>query len=248
MKILKYKKKSNGTYQVELEDRKLILYEEVILKNQLLLKKELLESELEEIEKDHYEWQCYYEAIHSLKSRLKSISDMRDFLKKKNYPDKLVSITLDKLEKQGFLNDSTYASSYIHNQMVTSNKGPLKIANDLIYIHHVDSIIVNSSLSVYDEETEKQKIQKNIERMIHMNKNKGGSILKKKIYQELVSNGYHDFLINSILSQYTFSISHDMIEKEKEKLYRKYQKKYEGKLLEQKVKEGLYKKGLYKED
>ena len=39
-----------------------------------------------------------------------------------------------------------------------------------------------------------------------------------------------------------------MIEKEKEKLYRKYQKKYEGKVLEQKIKEGLYKKGLYKED
>ena len=181
LKILKYQKKSNGTYLVKLEDQNFILYEEVILKYQLLFKKEILESELEKIEKDNYEWQCYYDAIRSLKNRVKSISDMKDFLLKKDYPDPLVSITLGKLEKQGFLNDSSFVSSYIHNQMITSNKGPLKIANDLIYIHHVDSNIVSSSLSLYDEELEKQKINKNIERMIHMNKNKGGGVLKIRL-------------------------------------------------------------------
>ena len=52
MKIIKYKKGSKGLYKVELDDgRSLALYEDVILKFNLLLTKEVLESELDDIEK-----------------------------------------------------------------------------------------------------------------------------------------------------------------------------------------------------
>ena len=62
MKIIKYKKGSRGLYKVELEDgRSLSLYEEVILKFNLLLKKEVLESELDEIEKFNLECDVNYD-------------------------------------------------------------------------------------------------------------------------------------------------------------------------------------------
>ena len=56
MKIIKYKKGSKGLYKVELDDgRSLALYEDVILKFNLLLTKEVLESELDDIEKYNLE-------------------------------------------------------------------------------------------------------------------------------------------------------------------------------------------------
>ena len=50
MKILKYKKKRNGQYEIQLDSGKdLCLYEEVILNFSLLLKKNIDEEELDEI-------------------------------------------------------------------------------------------------------------------------------------------------------------------------------------------------------
>ena len=59
MKIIKYRKGSKGLYKVELEDgRVLSLYEEVILKYELLLKREVYLEELEDIRKYNQEmWQ-----------------------------------------------------------------------------------------------------------------------------------------------------------------------------------------------
>ena len=49
MKIIKYRKGSKGLYKVELDDgRVLSLYEEVILKYELLLKREVYLEELED--------------------------------------------------------------------------------------------------------------------------------------------------------------------------------------------------------
>ena len=45
MKIIKYKKGTKGLYKVELEDGRILsLYEDVILKFELLLKKEIFEE------------------------------------------------------------------------------------------------------------------------------------------------------------------------------------------------------------
>ena len=52
MRIIKYKKGSKGLYKVELDDgRVLSLYEDVILKFDLLLKKEIMDSDLDSINK-----------------------------------------------------------------------------------------------------------------------------------------------------------------------------------------------------
>ena len=50
MKILKYKKKKNGQYELQLESSEVLsLYEEVILNFELLLKKSIDDKEKEQI-------------------------------------------------------------------------------------------------------------------------------------------------------------------------------------------------------
>ena len=77
MKILKYKKKRNGQYELQLESQKsLDLYEEVILQYELLLKKDISDYELEKILLSNQEYDVYYVAFISLKSRVKSVKDL----------------------------------------------------------------------------------------------------------------------------------------------------------------------------
>ena len=84
MKILKYKKKRNGQYELQLESGEVLsLYEEVILKFELLLKKKVDEKEKEKILLCNQEYDVYYIALKSLKSRFKSVRELRYLLLKK---------------------------------------------------------------------------------------------------------------------------------------------------------------------
>ena len=133
MKIIKYKKGTKGLYKVELDDgRVLSLYEDVILKFDLLLKKEIFEEDFDSINKYNLECDVYYVALNSIKNRFRSIYELSELLKKKEYPEEYIDIAISKLIKQGYLNDRVFAKSYINNQMLTTNKGPLRIGRDLL--------------------------------------------------------------------------------------------------------------------
>ena len=83
-----------------------------------------------------------------------------------------------------------------------------------------------------------------IEKGIKTNHNRGGVVLKQKIYNDLKLNGYDISMINSAISNYTFENNEDIAKKEYEKLYRKYSRKYTGSELESIIREKLYQKGL----
>ena len=132
MKILKYKKKRNGQYEIQLDSGKdLCLYEEVILNFSLLLKKNIDEEELDEILLSNQEYDVYYVALKSLKNRFKSVKELRISLLKKEYPVESVESAIHKLLSQGYLDDRSFAKAYINTQMITTSKGPKKIEKEL---------------------------------------------------------------------------------------------------------------------
>lgn len=248
MKIIKYRKGSKGLYRVELEDgRVLSLYEEVILKFELLLKKEVLEEDFEKIEKFNQECDVYYVALNSIKSRFKSEYDAREFLIKKEYPIEMIDMAIEKLLKQGYLNDRSFAKSYINNQIITTTKGPNKIKKELLG-HRVEETIIDEELVVFDDESQIEKIEKLAYRLYKNNHTRGGSVLKRKISNDLIMAGYDQYLISRVIDKLDFSNNQDIVKKEYDKLYKRLSKKYSGKELEYKIKEKLYQKGLYYED
>jgi hypothetical protein len=64
-----------------------------------------------------------------------------------------------------------------------------------------------------------------IEKEIHSNHNKGGLVLKQKIYNDLKNYGYDSFMIQNQLANYSFNNNQELAEKEYQKLYRKYSRK-----------------------
>lgn len=244
MKIIKYKKMSKGRYKIYLDnDKDIVLYEDVILKYNLLLKKEIDEELLIEIDKYNQECDVYYIALASINNRFKSTYELKQSLLRKEYPIDLVDKAIEKLLKQGYLNDRMFARSYINNQIITTNKGPYKITKELNE-KKIDSEIINEEIQIFTEEEQITKIKKLIEKGIKTNHSRGGIVLKQKIYNDLKLNGYDISMINRIISNYSFENDQDIAKKEYEKLYRKYSRKYSDSELENKIREKLYQKGL----
>ena len=248
IKIIKYKKSSNGKYKVYLDNNhELLLYEDVILKYNLLLTKEIDESLLIEIDKYNQECDVYYVGLNSIKNRFKSIYDLRITLLKKEYPEELVDKAIDKLIKQGYLNDRSFTKSFINNKMITTNSGPYKIERELLD-KKIDASIIKDEIGVFNREEQITRIKKLIERGIKTNHTRGGIVLKQKIYNDLKLLGYDISLINEVILTYTFEEDESISKREYDKLYRKYSRKYEGEELKRKIREKMYLKGLKYEE
>ena len=244
MKIEKYKKLSNGRYKITFDNNlDTVLYEEVILKYELLLKKEIDNDTLIKIDSYNQEWDVYYVGLKSLKTRFKSTYELKMFLLKKEYPSILIDKAIDKLTQQGYLDDRSYARGFIHNKMVTSSYGPLRVEKELLD-KKIDFKIIKEELLIYSEEEQISKIKKIIEKGIKSNRNRGGNVLKNKIINDLRNFGYDISLINKVIVNYSFTNNKDISKKEYDKLYKKYSRKYSGDELKRKIREKMYLKGL----
>ena len=248
MQILKYKKMSSGKYKIELDNGiNMELYEEVILKHELLLKKSIDQTMIPIIQDSNLEWEVYYVALKSIKQRFKSAYDLRSSLVKKEYPVYLVDKAVNKLLEQGYLNDASFAKGYINNQIITSSKGPNSISNDLRN-KGIDEKIIREEIVVFDRDLQKSRIKKIIDKNIKSNRNKGGSVLKNKIITNLLNLGYDLDIVQMVISNYQFGNDIELAKKEYDKLYKKLSRKYSGEELKYKIKEKLYQKGLKYEE
>lgn len=248
MKIIKYKKGSKGKYSIFLDDgRELSLYEEIILKHELLIRKEISEKQLEELFQEDLEYDVYYVALNSIKSRYKSTYELFTVLQKKEYPEDYINSAIKKLTEQGYLNDVLFARSYINNKMITSSYGPLRIENELLN-KKIDPSVISQELEVFTESLQREKITKKIKLLMKGNKTRFGNILKQKIVNDLKNSGYCYSLIMDVIGDFEFGTDKGLVKKEYDKLYRKYSRKYSGEELDRIIKNKLYQKGISYEE
>lgn len=248
MDIIKFRKLSKGRYKIYFDNREeQILYEEVILKFNLLVNKTIDDTNHKSIDDYNNECLVYHTALDSINNRFKSINDVRNLLLKKEFDKTNIDKAIKKLIDQGYLDDNLFTKNYINNQIFISNKGPYKIRKELID-HHVDLEIIDHNLELFTLDLQEPKIRKIINRFYNANKSMGGNVLKKKIEHNLNSLGYSYDAYKKIIEEFDFTNNKDLAKKEYEKLYRKLSKKYEGKELQYMIKNKLYQKGLYYED
>ena len=248
MKIEKFKKMTNGRYQLTLDNKETLqLYEEVILKYELLLKKKIDSKDIIKIEDYNIEWDVYYTALKALKSRFRSSYELCKLLLEKAYPVELVDKAIKKLEEQKYLDDRSFTKGYINNQIVTSSKGPNRIIKDLS-TKGIDKSIIYDEIGIFDEDIQKEKINKIIRISIKSNRTRGGMVLRNKIINDLVNNGYSYEVIQKVIGEYEFDNDLLVAKREYDKLYKRLSRKYSGRELEYKIKEKLYQKGLSYED
>ncbi len=238
MKIIKYKKIRNK-YRVYLDnDDTIDLYENIILKYDLLIKKEI--KDMNSIKKDNYKEEAYELSLNYINKKMRTSKEIRNYLSKKEYSKDIIENTITKLKKVNLLNDELYVKAYINDRINLSNDGPNKISNYLIH-NGMDQNLINKYINNLDKKELKVKLEKLIDKKSKTIKNCSGNVKKFKIVNYFINLGYDKYMIEDILSNKNFN--NDGGDREYNKLYNKYSKKYSGFELEKIIRQKLYQKG-----
>ena len=242
MRIEKFIKDKNNKYKVIFDDDEYKLYDDTIIKYNLLSKKDIDNKLLTEVLSYNDELVSYYESIKYINRRLRSELEIREYLKKKDISNDIINKTIKLLYANNFLNEEIYLKSYINDRINLSNDGPLKIKRDLIKLglneNDIDDNLNNISNDIWLD-----RIDNIISKKIKNNTKYSSYNLKSKVLLNIVNLGYYKEDIVRLLNKYDI-IDKDIYEKEKEKAYKELSKKYSGYELEQKIKARLYRKGF----
>lgn len=243
MHINKFTKSKNGMYIILLDNNvKVKIHEDLILKYNLLIIKNLDEETLEKIRIENMTYEIYEVALKYINIKLRSRDELSKYLLKKGYSSSLIDDVIIKLTSQGYMSDKVYVTSFIHDKLLMSNYGPNKIIGELTSLGIDDNLILEN-MNVYTSEIELERANKIVSKMIKTNHNKGSMVLKNKIYNQLINLGYNTDIISKTLNGKKL-VDEDIYKKEYDKLYKQLSKKYSGSELEYRLKQKLYQKGF----
>ena len=196
MKIIKYQKKNNNNYEIIFENNeKITLHEDIILKYKLLYKQNIDSNFLEKIINDNNNYKIYDKCIKYISIRLRSINEIKEYLKRNNIEDNLSQEIIEKLKRNNQLNDEIFTKAFINDKLKFTTMGPYRIELEL-QRHNIDNDIIKKYIHEIDEEILKEKINKQITKLIKNKKN------KNIIYNKLLNLGYSSEFILSNLNNY----------------------------------------------
>ena len=243
MKIGKYTKLKSNKYSVVIDDITVKLYDDVIVKFELLRKKEIDEKLFEEITEYNDKLEAYYKALRYITRKLRTEKEIYKYLDK-DYSKDVVFETIDKLKSMGYLNKELYLKSYLSDQINMSLNGPNKIKKDLISLGY-DEDEIKQKMDDISDDIWLSKVEKIINKKIKVNRNLGNNKLKEKLVYDLGNMGYYKWMIEEVIHRTEFACNVNILEKEFNKLYNKLSKKFDDNELYYQIKVKLLQKGFY---
>ena len=241
MKILKYKKYKGNEYKILTDEKEYILYDDIIIRHELLLKKEIKNQDWESILKENNLLKAYYDGLKAVSTKLRTEKELRALLKKKNYQSTEITYGIKRLEEEGYLNHKMYIEAYIHDALTLNVVGENKILKDLENLGF-SSKEIEEELKKVDPQIYQEKIKKYIDKKLKVNKKSANEFMKKITY-ELINKGFNKSDITAYLSTLTIEDNDEEISKIVNKLYQKYINKYDLYTTKMKIKAYLYSKG-----
>lgn len=246
MKIIKYKKMTKGRYKVTFDTAELILYEDVIIKNNLLIKKNITLELLEKLLEENKYFEIYNISLNYIEIKLRTELELKKYLMKKLYPEDLINNIISRLKKEKYIDEERYIQAYINDKINLSNKGPFKIKRELLDLG-LNETKIDEYLQTIDYDIWKEKISKIVNKYLKIMNHKSLNMIKNKLKLDLYNLGYQNELIESFVNKLNKD-DNENLKKDYIKCLKKYEKKYDGYILETKIKNYLFNKGYKIED
>ncbi|HAB65936.1 MAG TPA: hypothetical protein DCE23_01080 [Firmicutes bacterium] len=246
MKIKKYTKVRGNKYNVLIDSEEVKLYDDVIVHFELLRKDEIDEDLYNEIIEYNKSLEAYYKSLRYITKKLRTEKEIYDYLVK-DYTRNVTNKTIDRLKKDGYLNEEIYLKCYFTDMINLRSFGPNKIKKDLIKLGYEEDVI-NGKLNEIDDKVWFNKIDNIVKKKIACNKSYGNSKLKEKILYDLSNMGYYKWMIEEVINSCEFSSNDDILMKEYNKIYNKLCNKYAGYDLDSKIIIKLVSKGFFYEE
>jgi regulatory protein len=219
MQINKFKKVGKSKYKIIFDNTDITLYEDIILKYDLLLKKEIDVDLLDQIIEENKYYEAYHTSLSYIEIKMRNKKEIIKHLTNKGFSLNEIDYAIDKLESLNLLNETSYIKAFINDKINLTNEGPYKIRNQLIELDFNETDIDNY-LNTFGEDIWEEKIIKLIEKKKSLMKNKSYFMFINKMKNDLYNAGYDKDLIEKHLSNINYESN--SIDKEFEKANRKF--------------------------
>ncbi len=243
MKIGKYTKLKSNKYSVVIDDITVKLYDDVIVKYELLRLKEIDEKLFKEITEYNDKLEAYYKSLKYITRKLRTEKEIYKYLDK-DYSKDVILETIDRLKRSGYLNKDLYLKSYLTDQVHMTLNGPNKIKKDLISLGYEEDEI-KESIDNIEDDVWLTKVEKIVNKKIKSNRNLGSNKLKEKLVYDLSNMGYYKWMIEDVIHNTEFSSNSNILEKEYNKLYTKLSRKFDDSSIDYQIRMKLLQKGFY---
>ncbi|WP_345242956.1 recombination regulator RecX [Pontibacillus salipaludis] len=221
--------------------------EEILIEYMLRKGKELDEPTIEVlVEKDGYH-KAYSLALNYLSYRMRSVKEMRTYMREKEYDEDKIDYVVDRLVKEGLLNDQEFAVALVRTRLHTSSKGPMLVKKELIE-KGLTANEAEDALQHYPYEDQVEKASKWVEKKLRLDGKKSFKQQIQKVQQTLMQKGFPQDVIKVAMEDVKEEKDNDAeweaVVHQGEKALRKYASKAEGYELKHKIKGALYRKGF----
>lgn len=197
MKIVKYVKKGNGNYEILLDSgKKYSLSENLILRYNLLYKKEIDDNLLLKLLEENKKYDIYNKCLKYIAVRLRSVNEIRLFMRRLGVEDEEGEKVILRLIENKMLDDRIFAKAFVKDKLAFTTMGPYRIQKEL-ELHNIDKSIINECIYEIDDVFLEEKINRQINKLMKSNRNKKN--LRDRIYKNLLSLGYSSELIVRML-------------------------------------------------
>lgn len=222
MKINKYKKVGKNKYKVYFDNNEIILFEDVILKYDLLLLKDVSLELLDKIIDENKFYEAYDMSLNYIETKMRNKSEIIKYLKRKDYSDELINKVISKLVDLKILDDKLYIQAFINDKINLSNDGPYKIKKSLLELEFNENDIDNY-LNNFDESIWENKLIKIVNKKKKLMDNKSYYMFITKLKNDLFNLGYDKYMIDNILVNIKYESN--ALEKDYNRALKKYNDK-----------------------
>ncbi|MDQ0231739.1 recombination regulator RecX [Metabacillus malikii] len=220
--------------------------QDVFIRFNLQKGKELDEFDIHEIQFGDEIKKAYNSSLEYLSYRMRSVKEVEDHLRKKEYQEEIIQDVMSKLKENKYVDDLAFAIAYVRTQWQTNGKGPVVIRRELAE-KGVNEQFIQEVLSAYRQDEQVEVAVTHAEKLLKKNHKISTTLLKNKVEQHLLRKGFAYQIISIVLEDVQFeqedSVEMDNLRRQAEKAKRKYEKE-EPYLYRQKMKQFLYRKGF----
>ena len=223
---------------------KCYITEDTIVRFMLSRDKVISEEELKEIQ-DFTQFSYGKNlALYQLSIKARTEKEVREYLKKYDIDENIISQVIINLKEDKWINDNQYAYAIINANHLSGDKGPYVLTQKLTQ-KGISKSTIEETLKEFDSSEVAQRVANKL-----LKKYEGklpARALQDKIIQNLTNKGfsYSDAksAFDELDSQVDQETTQELIFKELDKQYAKYARKYEGYELKQRLTQVLARKG-----
>ena len=219
MKINKFKKVGKNKYKIIFDNTDLTLYEDVILKYDLLIKKDVDLDLIDKIiEENKYE-DAFESSVSYIEIKMRNKKEIIDYLRKKEFNESHINYAVNKLNKLNLLNEKRYIEAYLNDKVNLTLDGPYKIRKALLD-YDLSENDIDNYLNTFSSDIWESKLNKIINKKKSLMKNKSYTMFINKLKLDLYNMGYDKYMIDNMLMNIEYSSN--AIDKEIEKAKKKF--------------------------